>query len=148
MNRPRIELYVGLFVIFGLVCTGYLISVIGGFSFFSRDQYSLHGYFSTATGLKPGAGVEMAGVHIGVVESITLDRERYVAKVAFKIDKTVEISEDSIAAVKTAGIIGEKFLDISPGGEDTLLEDGDEIYNTESSLDIESLVRKFIFSNE
>ena len=90
----------------------------------------------------------MAGVKIGIVSEIVLDTERLAAKVAVNIDDTVEITEDSIASVKTSGIIGEKYISISPGGSGILIENRDEIHNTESSLDIESLIRKFICSDD
>ena len=77
-----------------------------------------------------------------------MDKDRMVARVEMHIDKSIEISEDSIASIKTSGIIGEKYISILPGGMDMMLEDGDEIINTESSLDIEGLVRKFIFSKD
>jgi len=148
MNRRNIELYVGLFVIAGFISMGYLILSIGEFSFFPENRYSVHGYFSSISGLKQGARVELAGVEIGSVSKISIDRERLVAKVVFSINRDMELSEDSIASVKTSGIIGQKYIDISPGGSDDILNDGDEIENTESSMDIESLVRKFIFSSD
>ncbi len=148
MKNKNLELYVGIFILIGAVCTGYLVLVLGESKLLGGKQYSLHGYFSSASGLKAGARVEMAGVEIGDVAGISLDKKRLVARVDFNINVGIEVSEDSIASVKTAGIIGEKFIDISPGGADLLLENGDEIQNTESSLDIESLVRKFIFSDQ
>ncbi|HCY85445.1 MAG TPA: outer membrane lipid asymmetry maintenance protein MlaD [Desulfobacteraceae bacterium] len=148
MKKKNIELYVGIFVLIGCICTACLILVIGKFSLFPGDQYAIHGYFSSASGLKTGARVEMAGVEIGSVAHIDIDKERYVARVVLNINNDIEISEDSIASVKTSGIIGEKYIAILPGGADIPLENGDEIYNTESSLDIESLIRKFIFTKE
>ncbi len=146
MNKKNIELYVGLFVIAGFISMVYLIVAVGEFHFFPQNQYSVYGYFSSATGLKQGARVEIAGVEIGKVSKITIDRERLVAKLIFSINGDMELSEDSIASIKTSGIIGQKYVDISPGGSDDMLGEGSEIENTESSLDIESLVRKFIFS--
>ena len=148
MNRRKIEIYVGLFVIIGVFTMGYLILAIGELNCFPQNQYMLHGFFASATGLKEGAPVEIAGVEIGTVSNISIDKERLVAKVVFHINGDIEVSDDSIVSVKTAGIIGQKYIDISPGGSDDILEDGDEIDNTESSLDIESLVRKFIFSTD
>ncbi len=148
MKKKNIELYVGIFVLVGFFCIGYLVLVIGQFSIFPGNEYAVHGYFSSASGLKAGARVEMAGVKIGNVSEISIDRERLVAKVVFKINNTIEISEDSIASVKTSGIIGEKYIAILPGRGDIMLQQGEEVYNTESSLDIESLIRKFIFSDE
>ena len=148
MKKKNVELYTGLFVVVGALCVTYLVIVLGGFDFLPSDRYGLHGYFSSAAGLKPGARVEIAGVEIGNVAAISMDKDRMVARVEMHIDKSIEISEDSIASIKTSGIIGEKYISILPGGMDMMLEDGDEIINTESSLDIEGLVRKFIFSKD
>ena len=148
MEKRKKEFYVGFFVLIGIMASAYLFISLGEIRFFSNDQYSVYGYFSSVSGLKQGARVEMAGVPIGSVSSIAIDRKRMVAKVEFAIDKSIELTEDSIASVKTSGIIGEKYVDISPGGSDIALEEGGEIEYTESSLDIESLVRKFIFGNE
>lgn len=148
MNKPKIEFYVGLFVILGLLSVGYLITSIGEVSLFPKNRYPVYGYFSSAAGLKPGARVEIAGVEIGNILTITIDKERLVAKVIFNIDKDIQLSEDSIASVRTSGIIGEKFMDILPGGADIILENGDEIVNTQSTLNIESLVRKLIFTDK
>ena len=87
-------------------------------------------------------------MEIGSVSNISMDRKRLVARVEFHLDKSIEISEDSIASIKTSGIIGEKYVSILPGGTDIMLEDGDEITNTESALDVEGLIRKLIFSKD
>jgi len=141
------ELYVGLFVLIGLLCAGYLTVVLGGVSMFNAKGYTLYAYFTSVSGLKNGAGIEMAGVEIGNVAEISLDKERLEAKVAFRINQGVQLSEDSIASVKTEGIIGEKYISISPGGSDIMLEAEEAFNNTESALDIESLIRKFIFKD-
>ncbi|WP_319577501.1 outer membrane lipid asymmetry maintenance protein MlaD [uncultured Desulfobacter sp.] len=148
MKSINKELYVGLFVIIGLLCAGYLTIVLGGVPMFNAKGYTLYAYFTSVSGLKNGAGIEMAGVEIGNVSEITLDKERLEAKVSFRINEGIELSEDSIASIKTAGIIGEKYISISPGGSDLMLEEEEAINNTESALDIESLVRKFIFKDD
>lgn len=148
MKHKNMELYVGVFVLIGAACIAWMVLVIGEVKILGTDRYAIHGYFSSVSGLKAGARVEMAGVEIGDVGEITLDRDRLVARVVFNINDGVEITEDSIASVKTSGIIGEKYIDISPGAMDILLGQGDEITNTESTLDIESLIRKFIFSGK
>ncbi|MBW2654861.1 MAG: outer membrane lipid asymmetry maintenance protein MlaD [Deltaproteobacteria bacterium] len=148
MNKRKIEFYVGLFVIIGLLCTGYLFAVLGEINFMRDKRYPLHAFFTSVSGLKTGARVEMAGVEIGVVSNVSIDKERLLAKIDFRIDKNIELSEDIIASVKTSGIIGQKYIDILPGGSDIILEPGEEILLTESSLDIESLVRKFIFNKD
>lgn len=146
MNESKRNFYVGIFVIIGMLCCGYLIIVMGDLSGFFKDRYTVYGYFTSASGLKKKAVVELAGVKIGHVSAISIDRQYLVARVTLDIDRKMAISEDSIASIKTAGIIGEKYIEILPGGSDTMLVHGDEIENTESSLDIESLIRKFIFN--
>ncbi len=145
MDKRKFEFYVGLFVLIGLICTGYLFVVLGEINFIKEKRYPIYGLFTSVSGLKTGARVEMAGVEIGVVSKISIDKEQFMAKVELSIDKNHKLSEDIIASVKTSGIIGQKYIDISPGGSDVMLDSGEEIFNTESSLDIESLVRKFIF---
>ena len=146
MNESKRNFYVGIFVLFFIFCAGYLILVMGDVSAFFKDRYTVYGYFSSASGLKKKAVVELAGVKIGHVSAIRIDTQFLVARVEMDIDRKIALSEDSIASIKTAGIIGEKYIEILPGGSDTMLVHGDEIENTESSLDIESLIRKFIFS--
>ncbi|WP_300457344.1 outer membrane lipid asymmetry maintenance protein MlaD [Desulfobacula sp.] len=148
MDKGKIEFYVGLFVGIGLLSTGLLFAVLGEIRLLPDNRYSVHAFFTSVSGLKTGARVEMAGVEIGTVARISIDAERLMAKVEFSIDEHIELSEDVIASVKTSGIIGQKYINFSPGGSDILLEPGEEIYNTESSLDIESLVRKMIFDRD
>ena len=148
MNDRKRDFYVGIFVIVTLICTGYLLLVVGEFSRFFKNRYAIHGYFSSVSGLKKGASVNLAGVRVGHVTDISIDTVHLVAKVTMEIDTHIEVSEDSIASIRTEGIIGEKYIEILPGGSDTMLSEGDEIENTESALDIESLIKKFIFSND
>ncbi len=148
MDKRKIEFYVGLFVIIGLLCAGYLFAVLGEISLIKDKRYPVYAYFSSVSGLKHGARVEMAGVEIGSVESVVIDKERFQAKVKISIDNHIELTDDSIASIKTSGIIGQKYIDISIGGSDILLEPEDEIDNTESALDIESLIRKMIFAKD
>lgn len=148
MTDRKRDFYVGIFVIVTLICTGYLFLVVGDYSRFFKDRYTVHGYFSSVSGLKKGASVNLAGVRVGYVSDITIDTVYLVAKVTMEIDSHIEVSEDSIASIRTEGIIGEKYIELLPGGSDTMLSEGDEIENTESALDIESLIKKFIFSND
>ncbi|MCK5837068.1 MAG: outer membrane lipid asymmetry maintenance protein MlaD [Desulfobacula sp.] len=148
MDKEKIEFYVGLFVGIGLLSTVLLFAILGDIRLVSDKRYPVHAFFTSVSGLKTGARVEMAGVEIGTVAKISIDAERLMAKVEFSIDQHIGLSEDVIASVKTSGIIGQKYINFSPGGSDILLEPGEEIYNTESSLDIESLVRKMIFDRD
>lgn len=142
------EFYVGLFVIVGLACTAYLVFALGDAGIFKDEKYSVYAYFTSVSGLSEGASVEMAGVPIGKVKSVRLDTERMLAKVKLSIKSGIELSEDVIASVKTSGIIGDKYIDIVPGGSQSMLKPGDVIYNTEAAIDIESLVRKYIFNTK
>ncbi|MCK5098497.1 MAG: outer membrane lipid asymmetry maintenance protein MlaD [Desulfobacteraceae bacterium] len=146
MKNKKTELYVGIFIILGMMCSAYLIFTLGELKFFNNDRYSVYAYFSSVSGLSTGAEVEMAGVSVGKVGSISLDTERLLAKVELSVMKNIELSEDVIASVKTTGIIGDKYIELSPGGSEIILKPDDIIYNTESSVDLESLVRKFIFN--
>ena len=149
MKKRTTELYVGIFIILGILCSGYLIVTLGELNLFKNDRYSVYAYFTSVSGLNNGADVEMAGVEIGKVISIFLDTEQLLAKVELSVLKSVELSEDVIASVKTTGIIGDKYIELSPGGSEIILKPGEIIFNTESSVDLESLVRKYIFnSNE
>ncbi|ACN15298.1 ABC-type transporter involved in resistance to organic solvents, periplasmic binding component [Desulforapulum autotrophicum HRM2] len=148
MKKTTVELYVGFFVIIGLVCCAYIVVQLGGLRINQGDQYTLNAFFGSVAGLKPGADVEMAGVAVGQVASISLDRERFVAKVEISLDKKILLSEDVIASVKTSGIIGDKYINLSPGGSETTLSPGGTIFHTESALDLESLVSKYIFSGK
>ena len=148
MNKRKIEFYVGLFAMIGILCTGYLFIVLGEISLVRDKQYPVYAFFTSISGLKKGAKVEMVGVKIGVISNVGIEKERLLAKVEFLIDNNIELSEDVIASVKTSDIIGQKYIDIMPGGSDIMLEPGEEIFNTEPSLDIESLVRKFIFNKD
>ncbi len=95
-------------------------------------------------GLKVGALVEIAGVEVGRVRSLSLD-DNYQARVVLDIDKKVKLQDDSIASIKTKGLLGEKYIDIVPGGEDEMIEDGGKILDTEPPIDLEELIAKFIF---
>lgn len=147
MKKGTTELYVGIFIILGILCSGYLIVTLGELNLFKNDKYPVYAYFTSVSGLNNGADVEMAGVAIGQVSSIFLDTEQFLAKVELSIMKNVELSEDVIASVKTTGIIGDKYIELSPGGSEIILKPGETIFNTESSVDLESLVRKYIFNN-
>ncbi len=146
MGKRSIELYVGIFVIIGLICSTYLVTELGGLR--TRDNYPVYAYFSSVAGLKKGANVEMAGVKIGTVTSVSLDPKRLLAKVELSINKDVKLSDDVIASVKTSGIIGDKYISLSPGASEENLAPGATIFNTEPAIDIEGLIKKYMFSKK
>ena len=145
MRKSSIELGVGIFVLIGLVCIGYLTIRLGQMEFLKDEHYFLNARFQSVTGLKPGASIEIAGVKVGLVDSISLDLKEQVALVQLKIKKEVVLTDDVIASVKTSGLIGDKYIKLSPGGSDEILEPGDTIMDTESALDIEELISKYAF---
>ncbi|MFH2066944.1 MAG: outer membrane lipid asymmetry maintenance protein MlaD [Pseudomonadota bacterium] len=145
MKKASVELTVGLFVLAGIISVGYLAIRLGKMEIIGKNTYTLYGQFQSVTGLTRGANVEIAGVQVGQVTNIHLDPETQSAVVTMKIDKTVELTDDVIASLKTAGLIGDKFIKLSPGGSDLVLKDGDRITETESGVDLEELISKYVF---
>jgi len=145
MRRSSVEIAVGVFVVIGILCVGYLTIRLGEVNWFGDDTYSIFGRFESVSGLKAGASVEIAGIPVGKIHAITLDHERQMAMVEMKISNDVAITDDVIAAVKTSGLIGDKFVKLTPGGSADMLKPGDVIVDTESALDIEELVSKYVF---
>jgi phospholipid/cholesterol/gamma-HCH transport system substrate-binding protein len=143
MNQTRTELVVGIFVLIGLAALAYLSVRLGKLDFIGTQGYRVVGDFDSIAGLKPGAMVEIAGVEVGRVESIGLNKQ-YQAAVAFRIKPGVVLQADAIASVKTKGLIGEKYVRITPGGSDKILGDGGVLRETESPTEIEDLIAKFI----
>lgn len=142
MAKTKLELVVGVFVFIGLVCLGYLSIKLGKLELVGGSVYEVEAQFNSASGLKPGSTVEIAGVEVGRVRGITLIEDR--AKVKLAVNNTVKLYTDTIASIKTRGIIGEKFLALSPGGGGDLLKPGDTIRDTESGLDLEELVSQYV----
>ena len=145
MKNTSIEAAVGIFMLIGIVCVGYLSIHLGKMEWGGDRYYPVFARFQSVSGLIAGAHVELAGVHVGKVDSIALDPKREVAVVELKIQKGVILSDDVIASVKTSGLIGDKYLQLSPGSSDTVLKPGDMITETESAVDIEALISKYVF---
>ena len=146
-KRSRIEIIVGLFLFLGLLTISYIAVNLGDLTMYSHDQYLLKARFTSASGLRKGAYVEAAGVRVGYVSDISFRAEDYTAIVTLAIDKNVPVSSDAIASVRTAGIIGDKFVKITPGGSDQMLSPGAEILDTEPSINLEELISKYIFES-
>jgi phospholipid/cholesterol/gamma-HCH transport system substrate-binding protein len=140
----RLEFSVGFFMLIGLICLSYLTVKLGKLEVFSSDGYTVQAKFSSVSGLKTGASVEISGVPVGKVTSIALN-SNYVAVVDLLLDKNIAITDDSIASIKTSGLIGDKYISISNGGSEELITQGGVIAETEPSLDIESLLSKYVF---
>ena len=147
MNKTSLELGVGIFVLIGILCVGYLTVRLGKMELLGDEHYYLNARFISVAGLKKGAQVVIAGVQVGQVTRILLDPEEQVAIVQMKIIKDVVLTDDVIASVKTSGLIGDKYIKLSPGGSDEVLKDDEMITETESALDIEELVSKYAFGD-
>ncbi len=145
MKRFNVEVAVGVFVVLGFLCFAYLSVKLGDVKLFGDDSYPVTARFASVSGLKEGATVEIGGVRVGKVSAITLDSENYEAVVKLAINRGVALQEDSIASVRTAGIIGDRYVDISPGGSEGNIPSGGEIVETESAINLEQLVSKYMF---
>jgi len=143
MRRGTLELVVGLFILAGIGCLGYMSIRYAKMEVMGSNGYEVTAVFPTISGLKNGALVEIAGVEIGRVKKIALDN--YKAKVLLSIRGAVELQDDSIARINTKGLLGEKYIDIVPGGSDVILKMGDKIRDTQPPVDIEELISKFVF---
>ncbi len=145
MKRINIEIAVGLFVVVGFICFAWMSVRLGDVSIFEKPSYQVSARFGSVSGLKPNSKIEISGVQVGKVVSIHLEEKTYEAVVKMKIDQGVALQEDVIASVRTAGIIGDRYINISPGGLDELIPDGGVITETESAINFEDLLSKYIF---
>ena len=143
MERTRVNIVVGVFMVLGIVALGYLSIQLGRVSFLGARGYKVTVDFPSVGGLKAGSTVEIAGVEIGRVDSSGLDN--YQARVTLRVQKGVKLQEDSIASIKTKGLIGEKYVRISPGGSDKIITPGGKIREVEAPVDFEELLSKYIF---
>lgn len=143
--KANLELTVGAFMLLGIACLAYLAINLGDLNIVDDGRYRLDARFVSSSGLKTGAFVEVGGVRVGTVESIRLDYDTYESVVSLALDPRLRLQDDAIASVRTSGIIGDKFVKISPGGSEVILQPGEEIIETESSISIEELISKYIF---
>lgn len=142
MNQTRTELLVGIFVLAGVICLAYLAVRLGKVELFGNRGYIVYADFASVAGLKPGDSVEIAGVKIGRVETIGLADDR--ARLGLRIDDSVKLQEDTIASVRARGLIGDKFVLLTPGASEKVLRAGDRIRETESPPDISDLIGKLV----
>ena len=145
MGNSRVEIVVGLFLVMGFVALGWLGLQLGEISWLTGAKtYSLNAEFTNISGVKAGADVQIAGVTVGKVRALNLNAAN-LAVVSMQLDRDVKIPVDSIASVKSQGIIGDKLIQITLGGDEKLYKAGEVIVDTESSVDLESLISKFAF---
>ncbi len=148
MGRIKTELAVGLFIILGVGCLTFLAVKMGNLRVNHADSYPVQASFTSISGLREGGFVEVAGVRVGRVTGIALDHKTYAAEVTMSIDNRVRLQEDAIASVRSTGIIGDKFVKITPGGSDVYLQPGESLLDTEPSISLEELISKYIFQGK
>ncbi|MBI4528999.1 MAG: MCE family protein [Deltaproteobacteria bacterium] len=142
MNQTRTEITVGIFVVVGIVCLGYLAVRLGKVELFGNKGYRVYADFASVAGLKIGDPVEIAGVKIGKVETLSLAEDK--ARVGLTVDDSVKLQEDAIASVRSRGLIGDKFILITLGASDKVLQPGGRIRETESPPDLPDLLGKLV----
>lgn len=142
----KVEIIVGLFVLSGLIGVFFLAFRIGKSEFIGQKTYELTAIFNNLSGVSENARVEIAGVRVGSIDTIELN-ENFQAVVSLKLPEHLRLDDDTIAAVKTSGLIGDRFIELLPGGSGIPLEPGDLIFDTQSAIDLESLISKFGFGN-
>lgn len=143
MKKFDLEFTVGLFVIVGIICLGYLSVRLARMEITGGSGYELEAYFSNSGGLRTGAAVTVSGVEVGRVTDVSL--EDYQARVVMHLPAGLEVYDDAIVSIKTKGLIGEKFVEISPGGAGEVLEAGGRIRDTQPPIDLEQVISNFVF---
>jgi phospholipid/cholesterol/gamma-HCH transport system substrate-binding protein len=142
MKKANVEIAVGIFVLVGIACLVYLAVNLGEMELFSRG-YQVSAEFDNISGLKVGAAVEVAGVEVGRVERITIAPGNR-ARLLLKISPDLVLKEDTIASIRTKGIIGDRFVKLSMGNSEKIIPPGGKIHDTESAVELEELIAKFI----
>ena len=145
MKKYAMETTVGIFLVFGLLCIGYMAVKLGHVSLLGDNAYSLFARFNTVSGLRAGSPVNMLGIEVGRVGRLTMDQKDQKAVVEIRIQKDIKVYDDAIASIKTEGLIGDMFLSIDPGGAGKLLGPGGTITETQPAVDIVDLIGKYAF---
>lgn len=147
MKKYSIETAVGVFVVIGLICVGYMTVKFGKVSLFGQDTYPLYARFASVSALRPGSTVEVYGIEVGSVTSLSIDNERQMAVVGMAIKKEMKVYDDASATIKSSGLIGDRYVKIDPGGVGELLKPGGIITQTSVPADIEDLIGRYAFGD-
>jgi len=145
MKKTYLEFVVGLFLAIGIGCLAWLSIKLARKEFFARNGYELQASFSNGSGLRRGTPVVIAGVEIGRVASVGL--EDYEAKVRLVVQPGVVLQGDTIASIKTKGLIGEKYIELTPGASEKTIQPGGVVRETQPAMDLEALIGKYIQGN-
>ena len=145
MERTTLDLWVGAFVVAGVVALAILAFKVGNLSSYNvSESYHLKANFTNIGGLKPTASVRSAGVLIGRVTEIRLNPERYEAEVTMRIDKRYQFPKDTLISILTSGLLGEQYIGLKPGAEDEMLKNGDAIKQSRSAVVLEDLISQVV----
>ncbi len=145
MERTTLDLWVGAFVVAGVVALAILAFKVGNLSSYNvSESYHLKANFTNIGGLKPTASVRSAGVLIGRVTEIRLNPERYEAEVTMSIDKRYQFPKDTLISILTSGLLGEQYIGLKPGAEDEMLKNGDAIKQSRSAVVLEDLISQVV----
>jgi len=148
MNEyKRIEISVGIFVFIGIVGMFYMALKLGEVGGLGASGYVVTADFDDIGGVRAGADVMIAGVVVGRVDDVRLNKDDQ-AELTLRIHDGIKLTSDVIASIRTKGIIGDRFIRLSQGGDDTYLKGGDAIEETESAISLEGLVSKYIFNSK
>ena len=131
----------------GLICVGYMTVKLGKVSLFGEETYPLKARFASVSGLRVGSPVEIYGIEVGSVTHLGIDAERQMGVVDMTINKGVKVYDDAAATIKTAGLIGDKYVKIDPGGAGVVLKPRRRDHSTSVPADIEDLIGKYAFGD-
>ena len=142
-SSPVRDLIVGAFVLAALVSIAYLSVTLGGLAYTGKGGLELFATFDEIGGLRPRAPVKIAGVRVGEVRAIVLDSD-FRARTSLDLEGSLELPSDTSASILTLGVLGDKYIALEPGGEETYLRPGDEIAFTQSAIILERLIGKLV----
>lgn len=147
MKKYSMETIVGVFVVIGILCVGYMTVKLGKASFLGDDSYILYARFPSVSGLRSGSIVEVHGIEAGKVGRLSIDQAKQMALIELKMNKDIKIYDDASAIIKSSGLIGDKFVRVDPGGSGEMLKAGATIVDTSTPPDIEELIGKYAFGD-
>ena len=142
IRKSGVETAVGIFIVVGIACMAWLAIRLGKVEIGGGNRFPVSAEFASVAGLRAGSAVEVAGVPVGSIESIGV--KDYKAVVRMRVQRDIGLPEDTIASVRTRGLIGDKYISLSPGASDRMIPAGGRIRETEGALDLEGLIGEFI----
>jgi len=147
MKKYSMETTVGIFVVIGLLCVGYMTVKLGKLPLFGEETYPLYARFTSVSGLRVGSSVEIYGIQVGTVTSLSIDSDRQMGVVGMRVGSETKVYDDAAATIKSAGLIGDKYVKIDPGGAGVVLKPRGVITQTSVPADIEDLIGRYAFGD-